>query len=221
MPIPPALIFDLDGTLTDSKPGILGCLREVLDARNLGDPGPLDRFIGPPVEQWATELLPDAGPEDQLALAQDYRACYDRTGWKINSVFDGVRPMLLDLRHQAFPLFLCTSKRSDFALRILDHFELTAFFQAIYADQSHFASHNKADLLASLLREQSLNPADCWMIGDRIFDIQAARANRVRSLFAAWGYGPPQEGHQADAVAAHPADIANLVRSPMPIATPN
>ena len=79
----PALIFDLDGTLTDSKPGILGCLREVLDARKMSDCGPLDRFIGPPVEEWAADLLPHGSAEDRTALARDYRACYDREGWKI------------------------------------------------------------------------------------------------------------------------------------------
>ena len=67
----PALIFDLDGTLTDSKPGILGCLREVLDERNIVYRGPLDRFIGPPVEEWVTELLPEGTEEDHAALARD------------------------------------------------------------------------------------------------------------------------------------------------------
>ena len=71
----PALIFDLDGTLTDSKPGIVGCLRKVLEARKIGDAGPLDRFVGPPVEQWAVELLPEGTEEDRVALAADYRGC--------------------------------------------------------------------------------------------------------------------------------------------------
>jgi hypothetical protein len=69
----PALIFDLDGTILDSKPGILSCLRKVLDARGVDVHGPLDRFIGPPVEDWATELLPDGSEEARAALARDYR----------------------------------------------------------------------------------------------------------------------------------------------------
>ena len=72
------LIFDLDGTLTDSKPGILGCLRKVIEARGMGDQGPLDRFIGPPVEEWVVELLPNGSEEERISLARDYRACYDR-----------------------------------------------------------------------------------------------------------------------------------------------
>ena len=125
----PALIFDLDGTLTDSKPGIVGCLRKVIDARNLGDQGPLDRFVGPPVEEWTVELLPHASEEERAALARDYRGCYDREGWKNNSVYAGVREMLTGLRDEGYPLFVCTSKHHKFAVRILDLFELTPLFK--------------------------------------------------------------------------------------------
>jgi phosphoglycolate phosphatase len=207
----PALIFDLDGTLTDSKPGIVGCLRKVLDERNLGDQGPLDRFVGPPVEEWTAELLPHAGEQARIELARDYRACYDREGWLNNSVYPGVREMLAQLRGQGFPLFVCTSKQLHFAVRILDHFELSSLFTAIYGDKAEFASHSKVDLLARLLREHSLSPTATWMIGDRIFDIQAAHANKIRCLAAAWGYGPPQEWAQADAIAASPEEVPVLM----------
>jgi len=86
-----AVIFDLDGTLTDSKPGILGCLRQVINSRGMSHPGPLDRFIGPPVEEWVTDLLPHGTEEDRIALAREYRACYDREGWSNN---DGGRSQL-------------------------------------------------------------------------------------------------------------------------------
>ena len=132
-PAKPALIFDLDGTLTDSMPGIVGCLRKALDARNLGDQGPLERFVGPPVEEWTAELLPNSSEEARVELA-------------------------------------------------------------------------------SLLRHHGLDPANTWMIGDRIFDIQAAHANHIPCLAAAWGYGPPEECAQADAVAPTPADVLALVR---------
>jgi phosphoglycolate phosphatase len=207
----PALIFDLDGTVTDSKPGILGCLRKTIDSRHLGDVGPLDRFVGPPVEEWAVELLPEGSEEARVALAHDYRSCYDRAGWKNNSVFPGVREMLTDLHQQGFPLYVCTSKQKRLALRILDFFKLTGMFVAIYGDKPEFASHSKVDLLASLLREQSLEKDSVWMIGDRIHDIQAAHENGIRCLAAGWGYGPSSETALAEAIAATPADLSALV----------
>jgi phosphoglycolate phosphatase len=207
----PALIFDLDGTLTDSKPGILGCLRNVIDARNLGDQGSLERFIGPPVEEWAAELMPQASEEERAALASDYRRCYDREGWKNNSVYAGVRELLAELHHRGFPLYVCTSKQQHFAVRILELFGLAGLFTAIYGDKAEYGSHSKIDLLATLLRESSLQGDAAWMIGDRMYDFQAARANRLRCLAAGWGYGSPEECALADAVAATPADVPALV----------
>jgi phosphoglycolate phosphatase len=207
----PTLLFDLDGTLTDSKPGILGCLKTVFDARRISDPGPLDRFIGPPVETWVAELLPNARADERLELANEYRACYNREGWKNNSVYSGVREMLTALQKHEFPLYVCTSKRQDFAIRILNHFDLTSFFKAIYGDQPEFASHGKAELLRSLLNEHHIDSRHVWMIGDRIFDIDAARANGIGCIFVAWGYGPVEEGTHADAVAEHPSEVTELL----------
>jgi phosphoglycolate phosphatase len=213
----PALIFDLDGTLTDSKPGILGCLKKVIEARGMGDCGPLDRFIGPPVEEWVAELLPKGSKEDHAALAREYRDCYDREGWCENSVYPGVREMLGELHGQGFPLYVCTSKQQHFAVRILDAFKLSGLFADIYGDKAEYASHSKVDLLASLLREHSLEPDSAWMIGDRSFDIDAAHANQLRCLAAGWGYGSPEEWAQADAVAHTPADVAAVVFPENPV----
>lgn len=212
----PSLIFDLDGTLTDSKPGILGCLREVLTARNMRDAGPLDRFIGPPVEEWVRELLPGGSAEDHAALAREYRACYDRVGWSNNSVYPGVTEMLAQLHADGFPLYVCTSKQEHFALRILEMFGLTDFFTAVYGDKLEYASHSKIDLLARILSERGLGPASAerapaLMVGDRSFDFEAAHANHLRCLAAGWGYGAPEEWAQADAVAMTPADVRAIV----------
>jgi phosphoglycolate phosphatase len=208
----PALIFDLDGTLTDSKRGIVACLRKVLDAWNLGDQGSLERFVGPPVQEWAVELLPDATEEVRIQLVLDYRACYDREGWQNNAVFPGVREMLAELHREGYPLFVCTSKQWPAAVRILDLFGLTSLFTAIYGDKAEYASHSKVDLLANLMREHSLSHETSWMIGDRIYDIEAAHDNQIRCLAAGWGYGSAAEFSQADALAGTPADVAALVR---------
>jgi phosphoglycolate phosphatase len=207
----PAVIFDLDGTLTDSKPGILGCLREVLVARGIAEPGPLDRFIGPPVEEWVVNLLPHGTHEDHVELAREYRACYDRTGWNNNAVYPGVAQMLAQLRDAGFPLYVCTSKHEHFAVRILEAFNLAQFFAAIYGDKLEYASHTKTDLLARVLSERGLACEQVWMVGDRSFDIEAAHANGIRCVAAEWGYGTSEEWAQADAVAQSPADVIGIV----------
>lgn len=207
----PAVIFDLDGTLTDSKPGILGCLQQVIDARGMGDCGPLDRFIGPPVEEWVVELLPHGTSDEQLAMARDYRACYDREGWRNNSVYAGVQAMLTELKAQGFPLYVCTSKQEHFAVRILDAFGLAGLFVAIYGDKAEYASHSKVDLLRRILAERGLAGETAWMVGDRIFDIDAAHASQLRCIAAGWGYGTAEEWARADALAHAPADVSRLV----------
>ena len=210
----PSLIFDLDGTLTDSKPGILACLRKVLDQRGMGDVGPLDRFIGPPVEAWVQDLLPNGSEEERAALASDYRELYGREGWNNNSVFPGVRELLQQLHQQGFPLYVCTSKHQPYALRILEAFGLAPFFRAVYGDRPEFATHNKTDLLALLLREQTLPAQATWMIGDRIHDIEAAHSNRLRCLAVKWGYGSAAEHALANAQAATPASVPGLLAPP-------
>jgi len=212
----PALIFDLDGTLTDSKPGIVGCLREVLEARKMSGYGPLDRFIGPPVEEWAADLLPHGSAEDRTALARDYRACYDRVGWSNNSVFPGVAEMLEQLHRDGFPLYVCTSKHEHFAVRILESFGIAQYFNGIYGDRNDYESHSKSDLLARILSRHAIDRAWVWMVGDRSFDIEAAHLNGIRCLAAAWGYGTPEEWAQADAVAATPADVMGIVHAHIP-----
>jgi phosphoglycolate phosphatase len=211
IPQPPSLIFDLDGTLTDSKLGIVGCLRNVLNARNIDHRGPLDRFVGPPADQWTLELLPDGSQEARAELVRDYRACYDSEGWKINSVFPGVRGLLDELHKEGFPLYVCTSKQHHTAVKILELFQLSELFTGIYGDKLEYASHQKANLLASLMREHSLNPEHSWMIGDRIYDFKAARVHQMRCLAAGWGYGSADEFAHADAVAATPADVRTIV----------
>lgn len=207
-----AVIFDLDGTLTDSKPGILVCLRKVLGEWGLTNCGPLERFIGPPLEDWVVELLPEGTAEDRAALARAYRACYDREGWSNNAVYPGVREMLEALHAAGCALYVCTSKQEHFAVRILELFKLAPFFAAIYGDKLEFASHAKADLLAGLLRDHSIEKESAWMVGDRSFDIDAAHANGVRCVAAAWGYGAEAEWARADATALTPAEVVERVR---------
>lgn len=206
----PVLVFDLDGTLTDSKPGILSCLQATLEAYGLVAIGPLDRFVGPPVEDWALELLPNGSQMDRAAFARHYRACYDRSGWSNNSVFPGVRAALSELFACGLPLYVCTSKQEHFAIRILEEFRLSSHFSGIYGDKLEYAVHGKTHLLNMLLCENSLANQDVWMVGDRIHDFHAARENGIKSVAVGWGYGTPAEFERADQFVEKPGDLLTL-----------
>jgi phosphoglycolate phosphatase len=205
-------IFDLDGTLTDSKPGILGCLINALDAHRISWTGPLDWFIGPPADQSLRRLMPDSDESRRAALLHDYRLCYDATGWEENSVYPGVHALLQSLQATGWQLFVCTSKREDFALRILAKFALNSYFLGVYADTVGSLHHTKTALLRRLLEEQSLDPATTLMVGDRNFDIEAARANGVISIAVTYGYGTPEELESA-----RPDHTCNAVEDLLPI----
>jgi phosphoglycolate phosphatase len=187
------VVFDLDGTLTDSKPGILGCLTKALEAHRIAWTGPLDWFIGPPADQSLRRLMPDADEHSRTALLRDYRLCYDATGWAENSVYPRVYEVLQSLQASGWQLFVCTSKRDDFTAKILEKFDLSRYFLAVYADTAGSVQHSKTALLRRLLEEQSLDPATTCMVGDRNFDIEAARENGVTSIAVTYGYGTPEE----------------------------
>jgi phosphoglycolate phosphatase len=205
-------VFDLDGTLTDSKPGILGCLTNALEAHRIPWTGPLDWFIGPPAAQSLQRLMPDAGEPQRAALLHDYRLCYDATGWAENSVYPGVPEVLRSLQSSGWQLFVCTSKREDFAARILEKFDLSRYFLALYADTAGSLHHSKTALLRRLLEEQSLDPATTFMVGDRNFDIEAARTNGVTSIAVTYGYGASEE-----LASARPDHICHAVEDLLPI----
>jgi phosphoglycolate phosphatase len=205
-------IFDLDGTLTDSKPGILGCLIKALDLHRVPWTEPLDWFIGPPAEQSLQRLMPHADDPARLALLRDYRQCYDASGWQENSVYPGITQILAFLKEAGWKLFVCTAKREDFTLRVLDKFALATYFDAVYADQALSLSSSKVVLLRRLIAEQGLAPASSVMIGDRHFDIEAARVNEVTSVAVTYGYGSAEELE-----AARPDHTCNTVAELLPL----
>jgi phosphoglycolate phosphatase len=207
-----SIVFDLDGTLTDSKPGILGCLTRALEAHRVPWSAPLDWFIGPPAEQSLRRLMPDHDEPRRTALLHDYRLCYDATGWQENSVYPGVHAMLESLKSLGWQLFVCTAKREDFTLRVLEKFALNRYFVAVYADTPQALDHSKTVLLRRLLEEHSLDPATTFMVGDRHFDIEAARANGVTSIAVTYGYGAAEELE-----AARPDHTCSAVEDLLPL----
>ena len=194
------VLFDLDGTLTDPRAGIVACIRHALST--LGQPAPpesdLERFIGPPLRDALSELLSADSKRVEAAVAA-YRERFTALGMLENVVYEGIPRALDSLAARDVRLFVATSKPRVFAERILDHFGLAQYFSAIYGSELGGELSNKRDLIAHVLATSRLHPADTVMVGDRHHDVHGALCNHVFPAGVLWGYGSRDELRSAGA----------------------
>jgi phosphoglycolate phosphatase len=210
------VLFDLDGTLTDPREGIVACLRHAL--RSLGHPCPpmadLVECIGPPLRDSFSRLLgtEDSGVIDEaIAL---YRARFSATGIFENAVYPGVPEALTELRALGMTLYVATSKPYPFARRIVEHFGLTPFFRRVHGSELSGIRADKGELIAHVLELETLSSGSTVMVGDRAHDVLGARARGVFPLAVLWGYGSRAELTAAGArvFCPQPAMLAPLLR---------
>ena len=203
------VLFDLDGTLTDSKPGIVECIHHALSQLGIELDASIDleQYIGPPLRQ-VFEKVCDSRVDPDLAV-KIYRERYARTGLFENSVYDGIENCLETLRTRVDSIYVATSKPTVYSERIIDHFGLGGFFRVIYGAGLDGSLGNKSELLAHLIEREKLDPESCVMIGDRYYDMVGARANGIRPIGALWGYGSEVEllTAGADSLCRHPDEI--------------
>ena len=190
-----AILFDLDGTLTDSLPGITACIAHAL--RELGAAVPaadaLRTCVGPPLTETFARFL---DTEDGPAIAEALRLYRDRfvaTGMFENALFPGVPEGLERLRSAGHRLWVATSKPHLYARRIVEHFGIAGFFAGVYGPELDLRHHDKRDLIRLLLDTERLDARDATMVGDRVHDVEGARANGVTAVAALWGYGSAEE----------------------------
>jgi phosphoglycolate phosphatase len=210
------LLFDLDGTLTDPKAGILLSLQHAL--RELGeDVPPIDELhwcIGPPLKDAFTTMF---GPDRQECIAagvRHFRERFGDVGLFENEVYPGIPEALASLVQQGHQLHIATSKPEVFARRILDHFNLADPFTSINGSELDGTRSDKGDLIAHILREQAITPDQAIMIGDRKHDILGALRNQVTGIGVLWGYGSREELEEAGAgrCLEAPGDLGALGR---------
>jgi phosphoglycolate phosphatase len=189
------LFFDLDGTLTDPREGIVRCLRHALDRVGVAAPtdDQLARFIGPPLQDSLAQLL---GPEHAdlvpTTLAS-YRERFRTKGMFENEVYVGVPEGLEALAAAGWRLWVVTSKPRVFAVPILEHFGLARHFAGVHGAELSGERSNKGDLIAYVLHTEGISAGQATMIGDRFHDVVGARTNDVRALGVLWGYGTRAE----------------------------
>lgn len=209
----PTLIFDLDGTLSDPREGIIRCLRHAFMEIGAELPGDeeIEQCIGPPLRDALLDLLDDHGTADRALAA--FRAEYGRAGLLENQLYAGLVEALETLQQSEVPMLVATSKPREFAERTIDHFGLRRFFRAIHGCGLDGSLAEKTELLRHVIATEALDPDDTLMIGDRKYDIVAARENGLRSIAVTWGFGSEAELRTArpDAFCASPAELVSVV----------
>lgn len=200
------ILFDLDGTLTDSAPGIVNCLRYALDDLGIAHPddATMRSHLGPPLVVTFREHYGLEAADIDRAIAK-YRERYHDVGLFENTVFDGIPGLLAALDETAATLAVSTSKPTPSATRILRHFDLEGHFAFIGGAELHGPRQHKADVIAHTL--EALADRGRWgaadavvMVGDRQHDIRGALDHGIPGIGVLWGYGDEAELVGAGAV---------------------
>jgi phosphoglycolate phosphatase len=212
---PPVCLLDLDGTLTNPFTGISRSIEHALQI--LGFPVPeaeaLKAWIGPPLRSSFERYFNSNGGGDPDEAVRLYRERFANIGLFENIVYDGIPALLEDLHRNSIPLLVATSKPTVYAQRIIRHFELEHWIEAVHGSELDGHNSDKSDLLGHILEQWSLNPSDCVMVGDREFDMRAARQHKIAAIGVLWGYGSPLELLEAGAetLVSTPAELNRLL----------
>ncbi len=194
------ILFDLDGTLTDSGEGILNCA--ILALEHFGLPIPtreeLRVIVGPPLDQSFIRFGVPADKTDEAIRI--YRSRYTTVGKYENFPYPGIREALEALKAAGHRLFVATSKPQDMSEDILNKFGLAPYFEIICGATLDGTRSHKADVIAYLLR-QAQDAENIIMVGDTKYDVLGAKAHSIPTIGVAWGYGTREELVEAGAAA--------------------
>ncbi len=211
-----SILFDLDGTLVDSLPGIqfssdVAC-QAVLPGRELPDLRP---FIGPPIREMYRRVFMDLPSRTLDELVTQFRKSYDGEGCLKGTVYPGVRDTLRGLRDLGIACFVITNKPLDATQKILQHRQLAEMFQAVYSpNRKNPPFAGKREMTDALIREFRLDLDRTILVGDSLEDWSAAHECGMRFVAAAYGYGGIHlhlEGGVKDVLYSFP-DLRRIVR---------
>ncbi|MBQ6839653.1 MAG: HAD hydrolase-like protein [Oscillospiraceae bacterium] len=199
---PKAIFFDLDGTLTDSGEGIINCAALALEHFGLHIPSRQEMrvFVGPPLDQTFIKFGVPANRVDEAIRV--FRSRYVPIGILENHPYPGIRELLEQLKSSGHRLFVATSKPEEMALRVLDRFDLSRYFEKICGATLDGSRIEKADVIAYLLTQVD-SVANTVMVGDTAFDVTGAAHHGIPTIGITWGYG-----EEADMVSAGAVSIA-------------
>jgi phosphoglycolate phosphatase len=208
------ILFDLDGTLTNPREGILNCIRYALDKLNVAAPpeSSLLKYIGPSLWESFKEMLHTDSEEKANEGVMLYRERFSTVGKFENTPYSGIHETLKTLRSKGYTLYICTSKPSVFAKEIAEHFKFASFFKEIYGSNLDGSLVDKTQLIAHILHAEQLDPSESIMIGDRKYDLIGARNNSLKPYGVSYGFGSGEELKDAEYVFNAPIKIASYFR---------
>jgi phosphoglycolate phosphatase len=207
---PQLVIFDLDGTLTDSASGIVSSFRHALGevGADIPDGDLASRVVGPPMHHTLRAM--GLGAHTGAALAA-YRQDYTARGWAMNSLFDGIAQLLSDLRAAGVRLAVATSKAEPTAQRIVSHFGLDEHFEVVAGASLDGSRATKAEVVAHALAQLEPLPERVVMVGDRAHDVEGAAAHGIETVVVGWGYGQADfDGPNGVSVMAYVSTVEDL-----------
>ena len=195
-----AILFDLDGTLTDSGEGIINCA--ILALQHYGLPIPsreeMRVFVGPPLhESFISHGVPADKADEAIRI---YRSRYIPIGAYENTPYPGIRELLEALKAQGHTLYVATSKPEEMSVKILEHFGLAQYFDQICGATMDTSRSSKEAVIAYLL-EQNGRADNMIMVGDTKFDILGAKEHGIPAIGVSWGYGKVEDMVSAGAAA--------------------
>ncbi len=186
------VLFDLDGTLTDSGEGIINCALMTLEHYGLPLPSQDEMrvFVGPPLSKsFAEHGVPESEIDNAIAL---YRSRYVPIGKFENHPYDGIEDLLQRLLDAGCTLYVATSKPEAVSVEILEHFGLAKYFTRICGAATDRSRSTKSEVIAYLLKTAG-EALSAVMVGDTEFDVLGAKAHGIPTIGVVWGYGKVQD----------------------------
>lgn len=208
-----SILFDLDGTITDSSEGIINSILYALNKMNIevGDKEILKKFVGPPLMDSYKKYYGFSDEEAELGLKL-FREYFSVKGIFENKLFGGIDNLLKDLCHSGYELLLATSKPQHFAEQVLEYFNIKKYFSYVSACPIDESTTTKTDIIHNALKHTSThNKSEILMIGDTTFDINGAKICGIDSLGVLYGTDSANELKDATYLARDVDEIRNIL----------
>ncbi|MBS4456601.1 HAD hydrolase-like protein [Tuanshanicoccus lijuaniae] len=209
------ILFDLDGTITESAPGIIASIRHAMDTLQLPalDESTLNLFIGPPLT-YSFKTYAQLDDETAQLATKIYRERYNTIGLYESTLYDGIESILQQLKVAGKRLYIATAKPEPLARRILAHYQLDRYFDDIVGATFDGVVATKEQVIElALSRNPNIDPKTAVMIGDRHHDMEGARQHHIEAIGVLYGYGDRDELIQAGAthIVDVPQDLLKLM----------